>query len=248
MSLALILQISPEEVPQADELVALLCDIESRARKDVEFILFKRKDVEYADSKRLLDRLSSKFNRSKVVECWDFATGWPHGPNTMWCCLIRQMFHMRRMDELAADGCLTFECDCIPIRHDWIDLLSKAWDDRSKDKEVVGHFHGLSGEGGPTHVNGNAIFATNFWEKHQDLLGCHGELPWDVAFANHIMPVAEDTPLINQWYRMDHFTLQDWKRLAKTPCALFHGVKVPEGREIAREMLIDYASKPSKRR
>jgi hypothetical protein len=236
--LALILQITPEEVQPAEELVALLADLEPVTRKDCEFVLFTRKDVESVDSRRMLARLETKFSRAKHVECWDFATGWPHGSNTMWCSLIRQMYHMHRMDETACNGFLSFEADCIPIRHDWISLLSMAWEvARRGGKEALGHFHGADPQA-PTHMNGNAIFDVDFWYKHQEMTGCHGMQPWDVVFAPQILKVAADTPLINQWYRMDHFTLEDWDRISKTQCAFFHGVKVPAGRQIAREKLI----------
>jgi hypothetical protein len=242
--LALVLQITPEEIPQADELINLITDIEPVVRKDCEFILYTRKDVEVEDYTRLKNRLQTKFSRARAIECWDFATGWPHGPNTMWCCLIRQLFHMRRMDELAADGALSFECDCIPVKPNWINLLAEAWNEaKASGKEATGHFHGGTpgSPGSPTHMNGNAIFATNFWDKHQDMTGCHGQLPWDVVFSPIILKVAVDTPRIDQWYRMDHFSQKDWDRIAKTPCALFHGVKVPDGRRIAREQLCQTA-------
>jgi hypothetical protein len=246
--LALVLQISPEEVPVAEELVALICDLEPTVRKDCEFIVFVRKDVEQSDRKRLLNRLEPKFARVRVIEAWDYATGWPHGPNTMWCSLIRQLFHMGRMDELASNGALTFECDCIPVRHDWISLLSRAWEEAlAKGKEALGHFHG-GADGTVSHMNGNAIFATDFFQKHEELTGCHGEIPWDVAFAPTILKVAANTPYIDQWYRMMKFDMQDWKRIARTPCAFFHGVKVPDGRRIAREQLIDHAKSQHKRR
>jgi len=235
--LGLVLQIIPEEVPAAEELLSLICDIEPVPRKDVEFILFARKDVEPVDSRRLVEKLRAKFPRAKHVECWDFATGWPHGSNTMWFSLIRQMFHMWRMDEVACDGFLSFETDCIPMRTNWISLLAETWEKaKAQGKEATGHFHG--GEGCPTHMNGNAIFATRFWENHQDMVGCHGMQPWDVAYAPVILRVAADTDRINQWYRLQAFTEKDWELLSKTPCALFHGIKVPDGRRIAREELV----------
>jgi hypothetical protein len=241
--LALVLQISPHEVAEAEELVALLTDLEPISRKDCEFVLFVRRDVEQGDRRRLGDRIATKFPKSKVVECWDFATGWPHGPNTMWCSLIRQLYHMQRMDELASNGALTFETDCIPIKPNWISVLSRAWEDALKDdKEALGHFHGA-----PSHMNGNAIFRVDFWHLHEELTGCHGMQPWDVAFAPTILKVAADTPYINQWYRLNEFDFSMWDKISKTPCALFHGIKSPDGRRIAREQLLGGGSVSGKR-
>lgn len=235
--LALVLQVSPHEITEAEELVALLTDLESVSRKDCEFFLFVRRDVEQSDRRRIGDRIATKFAKNKVIECWDFATGWPHGSNTMWCSLIRQLFHMRRMDEVASDGFLSFETDCIPIKTNWIELLSKVWNEAKADgKEAIGHFHPDSKN--PTHLNGNAIFVINFWERHQELLGSHGMEPWDVAFARTILPLAMDTPCINQWYRLQEFNLGYWNEIAKTPCVFFHGVKHPDGRRIARQQLL----------
>jgi hypothetical protein len=235
--LALTLQVSPHEVAEAEELVNLLTDLEPAARKDCEFILFVRRDVEQSDRRRLGERLLTKFPKSRVVEAWDFAVGWPHGPNTMWCSLIRQLYHMQRMDELVSDGALTFEADCLPIKPNWISILTREWEQTLKDgKEVMGHLHG--GPGAPTHINGNAVFRTDFWHRHEELTGCHGMEPWDVAFAPIIMKVGVDTPYINQWYRMNEFTLEHWNEIAKTPCAFFHGVKHPDGRKIARQQLL----------
>jgi|SRR6516164_4089996 hypothetical protein len=243
--LALVLQVIPEEIPAAEELINLITDIEPVPRKDCEFILFTRRDVESVDARRLVSRLQTKFPRAKQVECWDFATGWPHGPNTMWCSLIRQMYHMHRMDETASDGFLSFEADCIPIKTNWISALSRAWDEARKEgKEACGHFHGPDHQA-PSHMNGNAIFDTDFWHKHEELTGCHGMQPWDVAFAPTILKVAVDTPAINQWYRMGSFTDADWDYISKTACALFHGVKVPDGRRIAREQLVLKQSWPT---
>jgi len=243
--LGLVLQIIPDELPAAEELVNLITDLEPVPRKDVEFILFTRKDVETVDTRRLVDRLRTKFPRAKGVECWDFATGWPHGPNTMWCALIRQMYNMYRMDEVACDGFLSFEADCIPMKPDWINVLAQAWEKaKAQGKEATGHFHGPDNYA-PTHMNGNAIFHTQFWQKHEELTGCHGMQPWDVAFAPTILKVAVDTPVINQWYRMGSFTNADWDYISKTDCALFHGVKVPDGRRIAREQLVLKQSWPT---
>jgi hypothetical protein len=235
--LGLALQCSPEDLEQAAELVQLLVDIERTRRKDCEFILFARKDCDQAEVRRIHQLLGSKFTYALAVEPWDFATGWPHGPNSMWASLMRQLFDMARNGAIKADGVLTFEPDCIPITIDWIDQLSSAWAlARARGIQVLGHQH--PSKESATHVNGNAIFATNFWQLHEEITGCHGMLPWDVAHARIILPVSEDTALINQFYRMNHFEHADWCRLAQSACVFFHGVKTAQGRALARQELL----------
>lgn len=236
--LVLALQFSPHDFDQAEELVGLLADLEPKIRRDCEFMLFYRRDLQESEIERLAVRARAKFPRTLKVAAWDFADGWPHGANTMWASLMRQLFHLQREAQLVADGALTFEPDCIPITADWITQLSEAWNLALREgKEAIGHFHPTPDKA--THMNGNAIFRVDFWKRHEEVTGAHGLMPWDVEHARVILPVARDTPLINQYYRMDNFALKDFKALAKSPCVLFHGVKNPEGRAIARKNLVE---------
>jgi len=237
MSLGLVLQFQPAELEAVYELATLLADCEEAPRRTQEFILFGRKDVPPEEMARIRGALLGKFPKAIAIEPWDFATGWPHGPNTMWCSLMRQLYDLARNGQTKASGFLTFEPDCIPCARDWLSRLETAWELALRDGvEVLGHMH--PNKEAPTHINGNAIFVTDFWKRHEEVTGCHGMMSWDTEFARTILPVGRDTPLISQWYRMPDFNLYQWKQIIKSGCVFFHGVKTPMGRAIARRQLL----------
>jgi hypothetical protein len=235
--LILCLQVSPNDFIAAEELAGLIADLEPGPRRDVEFMLFYRKDIPEANVRRLVGRLEPKFPRTLMVKAWDYADGWPAGPNAMWASLMRQLFDMGRKSEIVAAGALTFEADCIPVKKDWITQLSDRWNIAYKaGYHAMGHFH--PAEDSATHVNGNAVFRTDFWKLHPDVTGCHAAIPWDVAHGALIMKVASATKLINQSYRLDRFNLKDFRKISLSDCVLYHGIKIPDGRRIARQVLL----------
>lgn len=235
--LVLALQFTPADFEATEELVALITDLEPKPRRDVELLLFYRKDVPELNVRRLANTALTRFPRTLITEAWDFAEGWPAGPNAMWASLMRQLFQMSRTFVINADGALTFEPDCIPVSANWISELSEAWDAaRRKQIEVIGHMHPNARN--PTHINGNAIFCVDFWKRHEEVTGCHAMMPWDTVHAPLILKVGADTPLILQHYRMDEFGLKDWKALRRSGVSLFHGIKSGQGRVIARQQLL----------
>lgn len=141
--------------------------------------------------------------------------------------------------KITATGVLTFESDCIPLRHDWIDLLAAEWADaEANGLQCVGHAHG---EPEPTHINGNAIFHSKLTLKYPILEGSDSTIGWDVFHGQFLLSIGRDTNAIFQKYRMPNVSREEVEALRKGGVipSIFHGVKGLTAIEAIEAMVTD---------
>ena len=176
-----------------------------------------------------------KFSRVSSLRCKRLnARGHPHGCNEMWYNLIELMRAHKWADEYYAF--FNLEPDCTPLDPNWVNLVSAEYRRLSAEGFLaVGHLKDTP----VRHLNGAAIYATEFFDKAGglNLIGGSSRTGYDVYHAKRILPVAADTPLIGGRWGLTTVPKADlWSyRKGERPCVLFHGGKDLSAIEAVRE-------------
>ncbi len=91
---------------------------------------------------------------------------------------------------------LWLEPDAVPLRSGWLDALSEGYEQHPK--KFLGAFVRTTQEGvPPIHMPATMVYPNNC---HHDLKQfCDGKKPFDMAFAEFVVPRGGETPLI--WHR-----------------------------------------------
>jgi hypothetical protein len=236
--ISLMLQCCPMDLGQAFELAQLICDIEHKRREGTEFFLIYRKDCPLWVGREFEKLARAKFHRVAARQARNHDEGWPGGPNMLAGSAFIELAILRREGLCHTSGCLLFEPDCIPLAKDWIDQLSAEWDRAlAQGKEAIGHWH----DGGPMelHLNGNAIWTTDFFDRHPTWIIGAGTQGWDFFFRDKFLPISMDSNLIFQHWNRHGISDAELDGLVKNGQrpVFFHGLKTPEGRAYARKML-----------
>lgn len=229
--IALCLQVWPGDLDTGMDLAKLICELEPGIR-DSEFVLIYRKDCDIRAHKHFEKLAGMRFARAYARMARNHAVGWPEGSNMLAQSAFMEMAILHLGGEVTSDGFLLFEPDCIPMSPDWIDQLSAEWEKtKALGKEAFGHW-------GPPelHMNGNAVFSSNFFDRHPTIhigSGCQG---WDYFYRESYIALSRDSDLILSHWNRHNITEGEWMTLAKngTRPALFHGIKTPDARELVR--------------
>lgn len=233
--LLLALQVYPGDFQQGLELTELICDLEQQRRMDVDFALFRRRDITDDQWKEWMAIACEKFN-TRIIRCNRFGTGWPFGSNDVWADCMLQVADLVNSGKEKWDGVLTFEPDCVPLRVDWIDVLKNEWEKaREEGYQVIGHLHG---EGDGAHINGNAIFSATMIRDHPQTAS--SGTSWDMQHRQLFMEIGRDTNAIFQIYADKNLHTPDQlgkiRKNGEIP-ALLHGMKHPGNIHSARTLL-----------
>jgi hypothetical protein len=236
--ISLCLQCCPFDVEAAIELTRLIVKTQKERKAGAEFFLIYRKDCPTGLIKEFQAIAGQKF---KALACVarNHDTGWPGGSNMLAASAFIEMEILRRNDTARNEAFLLFEPDCIPMAEDWIEQLSSEWDRaKSLGKEATGHWH-QQGDGSTLHMNGNAIFRFDYFERHPTtIVGC-GTQGWDYWFRDRIIPISCDTYAIYQLYQRPSITVEELATVTKhgRRPALLHGIKGSSGRKAAEELI-----------
>jgi hypothetical protein len=231
-----LLQCCPLDVEAAVELCALIADLEPGKRLGSEFWVVYRKDTPSDPLRQALKHLQAKFHQVHFHPAPNFGEGWPHGSNMLWGSAILLAATGKRENWTRCDGVLTFEPDCVPLRHGWLPALEREW--VAGGAEALGHVH-QKGEDGE-HLNGNAVFATDIATRYPQLMESRPDCGWDYYHRELLRGIARDTALISQQYKVPTTTpdeLFSIRKHGQAP-ALFHGVKDGSARAAVRERLL----------
>jgi hypothetical protein len=242
--ISLCLQCCPVDQDAALELTQLICDIEPEKRDDAEFFLCFRKDTPLEVAKLFNAMAKPKFGRAEARMARNFDTGHPAGANMLAASAFIEMSILRRENLCRNEAFLIFEPDCLPMRPDWIDLLSIEWERvKALGKEAFGHWHQV---GGPDtlHMNGNAVFKTDFFDKYPNRIVGPGLQGWDYFFREQFIEMSVDSNLIFQQYNTYGISFERIATIEKNGVrpALLHGIKTSDGRAHVRQMLLGAAS------
>lgn len=237
--ISLCLQCCPQDLDAAFELTQLIVKIEKHKRPNTEFYLIFRKDCPNWVAHEFIKLANRSFSTAGAYPARNHDTGWPAGSNMLAASAFIEMEVLRRQGVCQNEAFLLFEPDCVPLALDWIDQLCAEWERaRSQGRQAVGHWHQ---QGGPEtlHMNGNAIFRVDFFEKNPTtIVGC-GTQGWDYWFRDRLIPISCDTYAIFQHYNRPEITLEELEKIekqGKRP-ALFHGIKSRTGRQHAEELI-----------
>jgi hypothetical protein len=228
------LQVCPIDVTAGLDLVQLVCSLQP-ARADHEWLISYRLDTPFDRIANMERLLSTKFAKVHTFRAAKFANGWPAGSNALWASTMLYVAELAQNGETNAQGVLTFEADCCPMRKDWMAILEGAYARRSRP--VVGHLHQCHI---PDHINGNAIFPVDFVKIYPQMLETPATDAWDFYHRELLLPLTEDTPYITQLYARKLLLLEEWRTLLKAGLrpALLHGVKDGSARAFARALLV----------
>jgi hypothetical protein len=240
--ISLCLQCCPLDQSEALSLARLICDIEPKKRKNGEFFLVYRKDCP-PNLGRVFEHMArEKFGTAVAREARNFDVGWPAGSNMLAGSAFIEMSILRREGICNHEAFLLFEPDCIPLAADWIDQLSQEWDRaRANGKEAFGHWHQQFPEDSSClHMNGNAVFRTDWFDRHPNLIVGSGAQGWDFFFREQIIQISQDSNLIFQNYNRQGITREELEGIQKNGVrpALFHGIKTAHGRVLIRQLLL----------
>jgi hypothetical protein len=237
--ISLCLQCCPHDQDAALELTELICDLEPKPRD--EFFLVYRKDCSLDLPKRFAALTSTKFVRCAARPARNHDVGYPGGSNMLAGSAFIEMSILCREKLCRNEAFLLFEPDCIPMSLNWIDELSQEWERvrNIKGKEAFGHWH-QSEHPDWVHLNGNAVFKTNFFDKHPNLIIGPATMGWDFFFKEQLIALSVDSNLIFQHWQRHGLTAEEFLAIRKNGQrpALFHGIKTADGRANARRVLL----------
>lgn len=240
MSISVCLQCHPGDMTQTGELVDLICDLEPELRKDGEFFLVYRRDCPYAIEKAFEARAARKFARYKACMARNHAVGWAEGPNVLAQCAFMEMSILAQQGICKNEAFLLCEPDCVPMIADWLNVLSAEWERaKSLGKEAVGHWHQMHSPE-HLHLNGNAVFRTDFYHRHPNLMGGPGTQGWDFWHRAAYIALSCDSDYIFQLYGCPSITPEQLAGVLKNGVrpALLHGVKDGSARAAVRQLLV----------
>jgi hypothetical protein len=241
--IALCLQTCPLDTDAAMDLARLICQLEKETRDNTEFFLVYRRDCDPRLPKFFEGLAAMRFARLKACMARNHDIGWPGGSNMLASCAMMEMSSLRNLGLCLSPAYLLFEPDSVPMGPDWIDRLSAEWDVTEKaGKQAFGHWH-QQGDASTLHMNGNAVFRTDFYDKQGIFIGPALQ-GWDYFYREKLIGVSRDSDLIYQWYGCPSITLETLSGIKKngiTP-ALFHGVKDSSARKNVRAMIFQDAN------
>lgn len=239
--ISLCLQCWPGDMEAAMDLAQLIADIEPTRRPETEFFLVFRRDCpEQLLTRKFLSVAAPKFGRAAAAPARNHDTGYPGGSNMLAFSAFMEMTLWHRQGVCRNEAFLLFESDTLPMAADWLDQLDQEWTlTKSQGKHAFGHWHQ---QGGPEtlHLNGNAVFRSDFFDLHPQIMVGSAMVGWDFFYKERYIELSRDSDLIFQNFNRHGITLEQLASVTKNGRrpAFFHGVKTPDGRANAREMIL----------
>jgi hypothetical protein len=226
------------------DLAKLICELEKEKRADTEFFLVYRKDCDVRLPKFFEHLAGMRFARVKACMARNHDIGWPGGSNMLAASAMMEMSILQRQGICHSPAFLLFEPDCVPLSFDWIDQLAAEWEiTKAEGKEAFGHWNMPGSIPDNLHMNGNAVFAVNFSDRHGLLVGAATQ-GWDFFYRTKLIEVSRDSYAIHQLYSIPSISQSDLEaqtKHGKRP-ALLHGIKDDSARRGVRNMLFRVVS------
>ena len=209
----------------AKAVAELISDLEAKKNDGVDFLFFRRWDSEKMPVV-LINRLQEKFDKVHELKCRRMnAVGYPYGPNEMFYDLLERMSNNDWRSDYYAF--LNMEADCCPLNPDWLDKLIGEYDAAYQEgKSAIGH---IVNDPRMTHLNGAAIYSTDFWFKagSMNIIGGPANVAYDIHHAQRVLPICKDSPYMLLDFNRKTITEDDLFSLTKgnNNVRYFHGVK-----------------------
>ena len=238
--IALALQCCPLDLGPTFELVKLICDLERDRRPETEFFLIYRKDVPVWAPRQFEKMAKPRFGRAGAFMARNFDAGWPGGSNMLAMSAMMEMTLLARQGVSKSDAYLLFEPDCVPLSFDWMDQLSAEWEiTKAEGREAFGHWNMPGSIPENLHMNGNAVFRSDFFDLHPQWTVGSANQGWDFFYRDKYISISRDSYAIQQYYNaptISQEALESVEKHGKRP-ALLHGIKDDSARRGVRIML-----------
>ena len=226
------------DLDAATELIDLICDLEPARSEYADFMLFRRNDAQPMHENIRL-KLLTKFEKVHSIRCRRLnARGYPYGANEMFYDLLDVMHGPEWVKYYHSF--LNLEPDCVPTDPDWIRRLCDEY------RALCDQEHyaiGQMNDSPVPHLNGMAIYSTDFWARAGGLsiIGGPAGVAYDICHAKRIVPLAKDSPLIFQEYRRKTIAAEDLFAIKKSGVkpVIVHGVKDGSARCAARAFFVE---------
>ncbi len=218
---------------EAEELGALIADLERIRDRDTDVLIWGRFDSP-TFSPTVVQKLEGKFGQVIVMKAKRNSTGHPYGANGMFYDLVSMLGQGPQWTSQYY-AFLNLEADCVPMHPGWIGELQKAFRSaEASGKSCTGFIHNNP----IPHMNGVAVWAIDIWKRvgTAKLSGGSPQVAYDIYHARNVLPHAEATPLIHFDYKRATISPDDLYRSYESGVepALYHGVKDDSAREHVR--------------
>lgn len=201
---------------QAYDLCRLIVGMQQETSKETEFLLVSRQDC--VPDHSMIEILSKKF-KATSYKSESALRGWPSGPNGMFG---RTMCHLSNIGQ-KYKAIFWMEPDCVPMRRDWIKLLSDEWDRRDNGKFIVGFTHQVDGNNPDSlHTNGNSLYDQQIARLLPEITYCD-RVAWDWQCRHKMLQHTHHTNLIINKYKATYVTDEEFKSFNQI--AVVHGFK-----------------------
>lgn len=238
--ISLCLQCCPLDLAAAMDLTKLICELAKEKREQGEFFLIYRRDCDHRLPKFFEKLAGMRFGTARACMARNFATGWPMGSNMLAHDAMMEMGILAGQGACKAPAYLLFEPDCVPMSFDWLEQLESEWGITvAEGKEAFGHWNMPGSIPENLHMNGNAVFATDFFDRHpQWTVGAPAQ-GWDFFYRDRYISISRDSCAIQQYYAVPTISRADLEKVTKCDKrpALLHGIKDDSARKGIREIL-----------
>jgi hypothetical protein len=191
-----------------------------------DLVVFHRFDTT-PPPEELLKKPLHNFNKVYVIKGNHQASGWPDGCNGLWYNLAahageRYAFYG---DWKQYKAFLSMESDAGPLSDNWLEVLSKDWDDNQVC--VLGAWDSRNGDcPGIGHINGNGMFHINIDGKAGVTLLPPSGKGWDTYFANVFKKIGwQGTHTIRNIWNHPTLSEEQFLKLKQDGAVFLHGIK-----------------------
>lgn len=219
---------------RAEQVARFMADIEPEVSSCADF-MFAGRGCAVSDA--TAEYVGTKFSVVRRHTYDGPGEGWPDGTTVLWFDVLKQAKSMSTVYKAV----VTLEPDDTPLRIDWLQALSDAWD--AAPVNVLGAFSYVMTDHKPTkqHINGNAMWSTDP-DFLKALYRMEGATPAGEAWDVHLAPFFRgmgwgDTPLVQSRWNLTTASAEYLEKLVADKVAYLHGVKDDSAFLYARELL-----------
>lgn len=225
---------------QAMRLCRFITDLEPTMCDHADFLFVSRFDTpQDADT---VDYVSSKF-RVFTHKSRRRGVGWPIGCNELWAGTTSHIYQSIGGKKMPAyKAVLTFESDCVPMQHGWIQRLSSQWDEEKRANNGALAAMGAWLRWPGPHLNGNMMISGD--PHHLSWLSdavssVGGRGGWDYIIYPQLerRGIAQVSTIRSYWGSKT-MTREWFEREVQSDAVFIHGVKDDSLLSMSRKRLL----------
>jgi hypothetical protein len=220
----------------ASELLELFSETVPENNPWADLVVFRRFDADPMDPE-LLKKLHRNFNKVYEIRGKHHATGWPDGCNGLWHNLVTEAEYRHNFTKewQGYKAFLSIESDTCPLSDDWLEVLSREWDEN--DVFVMGAWDSRNGDcPGVGHINGNGMFSIDLARKASRPLLPEGGRGWDTWFAALFRDLGwQGSYAVRNIWGCPTLSEEDFLKMRQTGAVFLHGIKDDSVRKLYRK-------------